>query len=79
VEWSGNKELDPALCLRLGDTAVQAALLAVYAAPSDYERWVWLAYAQSVLGLKKQAEICLKRAQELAPPGKKLELFAGKG
>ena len=75
LEWAGKKELDPEICLRLADEAVQAAMLAVYAAPSDYECWLRLAYAQSVLGLKEQAEICLNRAQELAPPGKLLRTF----
>lgn len=74
VEWAGKKELDPLLCLQLAHAAVQAAVLAVDAAPSDFERWQWLAYALSVLNLKKYSDICMKRAQELAPPGVKLKL-----
>ena len=75
LTWSERKELEPTLCLRLGEVAVQAAALAVRAAPSDYEPWLCLAQAQYVLGLRLQADLCLKRAQELAPPGMQLRLF----
>lgn len=76
--WSTADNLDPLLRLRLGEQAVRAAMLAVRAAPSDYEPWLWLARAQASLGLWKQAQLCLRRAQDLAPPGKKLELYQAK-
>jgi len=75
LRWSGREELDPLLRLRLGEKAVRAAALAVRAAPSDYEPWLWLARAQAALGLWEQAQLCLKRAQALAPPGTALELL----
>ena len=74
LRWSLVKELDPSLRLRLAEMAVQAAMLAVCAAPSDFEPWHGLAQAHYALGLQKQANICLKRAQELAPPGMKLKI-----
>lgn len=74
LRWSGREELDPLLRLRLGEKAVRAAALAVRAAPSDYEHWLWLAHTQAALGLWDQAGLCLNRAQELAPPGEELEL-----
>ena len=73
--WSARQELDPLLRLRLGEKAMRAAVLAVRAAPSDYEPWLWLARTQAGLGLQEQAELCLRRAQELAPPGSDLELL----
>lgn len=72
--WSDSEELDPLLRLRLAEKAVGAAALAVRAAPSDYEHWLWLAHTQAALGLWDQAGLCLNRAQELAPPGEELEL-----
>lgn len=75
LEWSGREELNPILRLRLAERAVGASALAVCAAPSDYEPWLWLARSQAVLGLASQAESALKRAQELAPPGTKLLLL----
>ena len=78
IWWSTADDLDPLLRLRLGEQAVRAAMLAVRAAPSDYEPWLWLARAQASLGLWKQAQLCLRRAQDLAPPGKKLELYQAK-
>ena len=75
LTWSVRKELEPTQCLRLGEVAVQAAALAVRAAPSDYEPWLWLAQAQYVLGLRPQADLCFKRARELAPLGMQLRLF----
>ena len=77
LRWVTKEELDPALRLGLADTIPQAAALAVCAAPSDYEMWLWLARSQSALGLRNQSDLCLKRAQELAPPGMKLKLLDG--
>ena len=74
--WSAEERLEPLLRLRLGEKAVRAAALAVRAAPSDYEPWLWLARTQASLGLWKQAERCLARAEELAPAGQRLELLA---
>jgi len=75
LRWSGREELDPLFRLRLGEKAARAAVLAVRAAPSDYEPWLWLAHTQGALGLRKQAEVCLDRARTLAPPGTGLELL----
>ena len=75
LRWVGREELDPVLRLRLAEKAVQAAMLAVSAAPSDYDNWLWLACAHAVLGLWEQADICLNRARDLAPPGLELELL----
>jgi tetratricopeptide (TPR) repeat protein len=74
--WSAAGSLDPLLRLRLGETAVTAAALAVRAAPSDYEDWLLLARAEASLGLWEQAQLCLTRAQELAPPGKVLQIVS---
>jgi Flp pilus assembly protein TadD len=74
VGWSGTDGLDPLLRLRLAEKAAAAAGLAVRAAPSDYELWLWLARSQFSLGLGRQAQACLRRAQQLAPPGMSLEL-----
>lgn len=73
--WSGSDGLDPLLRLALGEQALRAGLLAVRAAPSDYEPWLWLARTQAAIGLREQAQLCLQRAQELAPPGSELQLF----
>ncbi|GAH75522.1 unnamed protein product, partial [marine sediment metagenome] len=70
-----SEELDPLLRLRLAEKAVRSAALAVRAAPSDYEPWLWLARTQASLGLWEQGERCLERAKELAPTGQRLELF----
>ena len=75
LQWSGNEGLEPLVRLRLGEKAARAAVLAVRAAPSDYEPWFWLARTQAALGLWKQAEVCLGRAQALAPPGTRMELL----
>ena len=75
LRWSAEQDLDPLLRLRLGEKAVRAAALAARAAPSDYEPWLWLARTQAALGLLDQAELCLKRAQELAPPEMDLQLL----
>jgi tetratricopeptide (TPR) repeat protein len=78
LRWSGAEGLDPLLRLRLGEKAVRAAALAVRAAPSDYEPWLWLARTQAALGLWEQAQLCLERAQELAPPGEELQLLSAR-
>ena len=75
LRWSADSDLDPLLRLRMGEVAVRAAVLAVHAAPADYEPWLWLARAQASLGLWEQGRLCLERAQQLAPPGMELELF----
>lgn len=67
--WSQNEDLDPMVRLRMAEMSVQAAFLAVRAAPSDYELWLLLARTHASLALSGQSRICLKRAQELAPPG----------
>ncbi len=76
LRWSADGRLDPRLRLRIGEAAVQAALLAVRAAPSDYASWLWLARSHASLGLMEQSRICLRRARELAPPGMALDLSA---
>ena len=73
--WAGDDRLDPLFRLRLGEQAVRAAVLAVRAAPSDYEPWLSLARSQAAIGLWEQARRCLARAQDLAPPGMELRLF----
>ena len=75
LKWTENDELDPVLRLRMGEKAVQAALLAGCAAPSDFESWVWLARTHAALGLWEQSRLCLERARELAPRGMKIELL----
>jgi len=75
LRWSQEEKLHPVLRLRLAENAVSSAALAVQAAPSAYEFWFLLARAEASLGLAGQAEMALKRAQELAPPGRKLRLF----
>ncbi len=77
LAWATAKEMDAALRLRLADTAVEAAALAVRAAPTNFEAWLWLAQTQAAIGLAEQARLCLERAQALAPPGRKLKLIAG--
>ena len=71
--WSQDSDLDPMLRLRMGEKAIAAALLAAHAAPSDYEPWLALARAHISLGLWGQGRICLRRAQDLAPPGMELD------
>ena len=75
LRWSASEVLDPLLRLRLAEKATRAAALAVRAAPSDFEPWLWFARTQAALGLREHAQLCLKRAQELAPPRTKLELL----
>jgi hypothetical protein len=76
--WSADTALDPLLRLCLGEKAVTAASLAVRAAPSDYEEWLSLARAEATLGMWRQAQVCLARAQDLAPPGKVLQIAPGR-
>ncbi|MCK4376443.1 MAG: hypothetical protein KAX19_13990, partial [Candidatus Brocadiae bacterium] len=75
LSWSESPTLDPMLRLRLGEKAVAAAALAARAAPSDYETWLWLARAQTSIGLWEQAQVCLRRARTLAPPGMELRIY----
>jgi tetratricopeptide (TPR) repeat protein len=75
LDWAGREDLGPLLRLRLGDLAARAGLLAVRAAPSDCDAWLGLARALAALGLQEQADICLERAQSLAPPGTVLRLL----
>ena len=75
--WSEREDLEPLLRLRLGEKATRAAVLAVRAAPSDYESWLWFARSQASLGLWEKAEKSLKRARELGPPGMALGIFTG--
>lgn len=72
--WVSRKELDHVLRLHLADKAVQTAALAVHAAPSDYYAWLRLASAQAGYGLWEGAQVSMARAQDLAPPGKRLRL-----
>lgn len=74
LSWAGERQLDPILRLRMAQRAVRAAAMQVIAAPADCEAWVLLARAHAALGLEDQADACLKRAQELAPPGKKFAM-----
>ena len=75
LHWAARQELDPVLRLALVEKAARAAALAVRAAPSDYLNWVQLARAFGSLGLAPQAELCLERAQDLAPPGGTVQLL----
>ncbi len=75
LAWSGDSGLDVLLRLRLAEKAVTAAALGVRAAPSDYEQWLALGRAHAALGMDAQAQTCLARAQELAPPGMVLRLW----
>ena len=75
LRWVGREELDPVLQLRLAERAAQAGMLAVRAAPSDYDNWLRLARAHAALGLWDEADMCLNRARQLAPPGLELQLL----
>lgn len=79
LRWSRDRELGLTLRLHLAEEAVQAALLAVRSAPSDYEPWVCLAQSFAAVGLGDYSRLCLKRAQELAPPGMKLQVSSAFG
>ena len=70
---AANWHLDPDLRVRLSDQASTAAIRAAQAAPSDYECWLWLGRTELVLGKPSAARLCLGRAQDLAPPGMKVE------
>lgn len=75
LRWAGDERLpDPIRKLRLAEKAAGLAGRAVQAAPSDYLMWRQLARAQLALGLRGQARRSLSRAQQLAPPGKKLKV-----
>jgi len=74
MRWAARQELDPKLTLILTEKAVRASALAVRAAPSDYLNWLQLARAFASIGLEPQADRCLERAQELAPPGEVVTL-----
>lgn len=69
AEW----ELPPELRIRLAAQAETAGLLAVRAAPSDYEYWLWLSRALRVNGKPLPARIAMGRARDLAPPGLRIE------
>jgi O-antigen ligase len=69
LNWSLQPELDPFLQLSLADRSVRAGALAVRAGPSDYNNWLQLARAFYAVGLGQQAQDCLQRAREFAPPG----------
>lgn len=61
----------------LADKAVAFSVLAVYAAPSDYLCWLWLARSQALVGQWDDAELSLERAGRLKPNGSRLVLFPG--
>jgi O-antigen ligase len=71
----GNRDVTPDLRIQLTRQAEQAALMAVQAAPSDYECWLWLARVQGVLGRKRESKASFTRARVLAPPGMELKLL----
>ena len=70
---AADRTLDPALRIRLSEQAAAAAIAAAQLAPSDYECWLWLGRAEMVLGKLPLARLCLGRAQDIAPPGMKIE------
>lgn len=70
---AADRKLDPALRIRLSEQAAAAAIEAAQTAPADYECWLWLGRAELVLGKPSVARLCFGRAQDLAPPGMKLE------
>jgi O-antigen ligase/ribosomal protein S18 acetylase RimI-like enzyme len=74
LRWAEAEELDPRLRMSLAERAVRFGLLAVRAAPSDFDNWLCLARALDAVYLGEQAGLCLQRAQQLAPPGVSLEL-----
>ena len=75
LRWAVDERIaDPLMRLQLLEKAVKFAAGAVEAAPSDYLMWQELARGQLVLGLGGAAQQSLDRAQELAPPGKKLKI-----
>ena len=72
-EWAGDALIfPPQLRLRMAEKAIKTGLLAVRAAPSDYEVWRSLARSYGRLGLPGQAGLCLRQCRKLAPPNKKL-------
>jgi hypothetical protein len=70
---AADRNLDPALRIRLSQQASAAAIEAARMAPADYECWLWVGRTQVVLGKPALARLCFGRAQDLAPPGMKLE------
>ncbi|MBA4388061.1 MAG: hypothetical protein C0404_08780 [Verrucomicrobia bacterium] len=75
LRWAMNDKLPLESRAELADNAVGFAVLAVYVAPTDYLRWLWLARTQALVGRWDEAELCFERARKLKPHGKKLELF----
>ena len=75
LRWLREKDMDPVLCLRMAETAVQAAALSVRAAPSDFEPWLWLARAYAALGLDGQSRVLMNRAEELVLTGKESKML----
>jgi len=73
LRYAADRNLPPEQRIRLSEQAKEAGLLAVHAAPSDYEYWLWLAHAQRVAGEPLHAKISLGRANDLAPPGMNAE------
>lgn len=70
---ASERELPPELRIRLAAQAQAAGLLAVRAAPSDYEYWLWLARALRVNGRPLPARNAMGRAKDLGPPGLVIE------
>ena len=70
---AADRALDPTLRIRLSEQAAAAAIEAAQTAPADYECWLWLGRAELVLGRPALARLCFGRAQDLAPPGMKLD------
>ena len=70
---AADRQLAPALRVRLSEQATAAAVRAAQAAPADYECWLWLGRAELVRGKQATARLCFGRAQDLAPPGMELE------
>ena len=66
---AADPDLPADLRIRLAAQAQSAGMLAVTAAPSDYEYWLWLSRALRVNGRPLPARIAAGRAKDLAPPG----------
>jgi len=75
IKWLRDTRLDPEVRIELADQALLLTALAVQAAPTDFEYWLWLARACFIGNRPQAASVCLKRARQLAPVQQPVYLY----
>lgn len=75
IKWLRDTRLAPEVRIALADQALMLTALAVQAAPTDYEYWLWLGRAAFIGNQPRAAAACLERARQLAPANQPVYLY----